>query len=255
MKLNSFLSALVIFLGMLICSSRSFAQTDDWNKVDSTGFYNKDITKRGKYTLVFINKSPVFGINVQQKLTGLFFKVYPEEAAYFNPKSATTVTLVIDPGFTGVAATLGALTRFDPQWFKNNPEDIDCATHELMHIVQAYDFRQYSNDSKTMPPWVVEGMADYARYVFGINNVNANWTLTAFSNDQSYKNGYRITARFFVWLEKHKDAHLMKKLDEVLRHGAYNDNTWVKLTGESADQLWAEYAANPALDVEYDKMK
>ena len=252
MKSKLIISSLLIMLSALCCANRSFAQ-DDWSKIDTTGFYKKTVTTKGKYTLIFISKEPSFDMSVGTRLIDLFFKVYPKEVKEYNHKSATTVTFIIDPTYTNTpAATSGAITKFSPNWFAKHPEDIDCATHELMHIVQAYDFRNYGNNESVMPVWLVEGIADYVRYQFGIENVKSNWTLPAFNTKQSYTMSYRVTARFFAWLEKNKDKHIVKQLDKSLRESTYTADTWTKLTGETVDRLWKDYAANPAVELEYD---
>lgn len=222
-----------------------------WQDIDTTGFYQKDSITKGKFTLIFINKEPSFSMETKQQLINLFFKVYPLEVKAFNHQSARTVTFVIDPGYTAVAATAIAITRFNPQWFKKNPHDIDCATHELMHIVQNYNFNGYGT-SAGLPVWLVEGISDYARYRFGINNVEANWVMPPFHPNQHYTNSYRVAARFLIWTEQHKNKNVVKKLDKTLRDGSYSQNTWKKLTGETVDELWKDYTANPSVQLNYD---
>jgi hypothetical protein len=126
--------------------------------------------KKGKYTLVIINNDPSFDTGTLRRMTDAFFTVYPAEARRFNPHTLTTVTFLIDPGYDGVAETDSGRCRYNPKWLKDHPEDIDVVTHEVMHIVQDY---HHDHD----PGWLTEGIADYARYVYGVNNVKANWAL------------------------------------------------------------------------------
>jgi hypothetical protein len=156
----------------------------------------------------------------------------------FNVNSATTVAFEIDTAYKGVAATSGTHIRFNPDWFRKHPEDIDVVTPELMHIVQNYG-------NNEVPGWLTEGIADYARYTFGTNNVAANWQLTPYKAGQNYTNAYRVTARFLVWTEKRKQLPgLVEHLDKAMRSGEYKPELWKKLTGKTIDELWAEYAAN-----------
>jgi len=60
-----------------------------------------------------------------------------------------------------------------------------------MHIVQDYG-------QSTGPGWLTEGIADYARYKFGVNNPAAKWALPAYKSTQKYTDAYRVTARFLV---------------------------------------------------------
>jgi hypothetical protein len=149
------------------------------------------------------------------------------------------VTFVIDPTCTGVAFTSGGTTTFCSQYFKNNPLDTDVTTHEVMHIVQSYT-------SPAVPGWLTEGIADYVRDTFGINNAVAGWTLPAFSTSQKYTDAYRVTARFLLWLELRFCTNIVEKLDAAARSGTYSANTWVSLTGSTVDQLWSLYSASPA---------
>lgn len=197
------------------------------------------ITRDG-YTLEYTNKSPDFDTAVGRRLIDAFFQVYPREAARYNKKATKKVGFVIDPGYEGVAATSGDVIVFNPAWFRAHPGDIDVVTHEAMHVVQAYP-------EDAGPGWVTEGIADYVRYVFGVDNAGAKWALPAFKPKQHYTQSYRITARFFVWVEKKRNKDFVKKLDAAMRGKKYTDKIWKKLTGSTLDELWKEYAANPAI--------
>jgi hypothetical protein len=195
---------------------------------------------RDGYTLEYTNNSPDFDTTVGKRLIEAFFQVYPKEVARYNKKAAKKVSFVIDPSYEGVAATSGDVIRFNPAWFHAHPGDIDVVTHEAMHVVQAYP-----NDAG--PGWITEGIADYVRYVFGVDNAGANWALPAFKPKQHYTQSYRVTARFFLWIEKKKNRDFVKKLDVAMRGKKYTEKIWKKLTGSTLDELWNEYAANPAI--------
>ena len=104
-----------------------------------------------------------------------------------------------------------------------------------------------SRRSGSNPGWAVEGMADYARYKYGMFNAQEGWSMPAYSSSQKYTDAYRVTARFFVWLELHVRATIVDELDDVMKSGTYTANFWVNQTGSTVDQLWAEYGQNPAL--------
>ena len=199
-----------------------------------------EVFDRDGYRLVFTNTDPKLDAAVKSKLISTFFKVYPKLAKEYNINSAQEVYMLIDTTYKGVAETANAHVKISSVWFHKHPEDIDVVTHEVMHIVQNYG-------ESTGPGWLTEGIADYARYKFGINNDAANWTLPAYKAGQNYDNSYRITARFLAWLEIHKKKGIVKKLDRQLRDHKYNDESWQKLTGKSLENLWAEYIANPEL--------
>ncbi|QHS59607.1 secretory protein [Chitinophaga agri] len=197
------------------------------------------ITRKG-YTLEYTNKSPDFDTAVGRRLIETFFTVYPQQAARYNRKTAKKVAFIIDPAYDGVAATSGDVVTFNPAWFRSHPGDIDVVTHEAMHIVQAYP-------AHAGPWWITEGIADYVRYTMGVDNAGANWSLTPFNEKQHYTNSYRITARFFAWLVKHKNRDIVGKLDSAMRSKKYTDEIWKALTGSTLDDLWKEYAANPVI--------
>jgi hypothetical protein len=213
------------------------AQTS-WKEYDTKGFTKVDsITKNG-YTLIFVNKDEQFSDEVKKEMIDAYFKVYPKQAKEYNPKTIKKVTFLIDPTYDGVAATADGLTRYNPQWFRKNPHDIDVVTHEVMHITQSYPGG---------PGWVTEGIADYVRYTMGVANKEAGWTLPASSPTQHYDNSYRITARFFVWLTKNVRSSIVKDLDKSMRAGTYTDDIWKKLTSKNVDELWAMYSASSAI--------
>jgi hypothetical protein len=202
-----------------------------------------DSVKKGPYQLVFINRDSAFatkGILVKQRMIDAFFKVYPEEAQIFNPNAAHKVIFIIDPTYDGVAATWADTVHFNPSWMLKTPTDIDVVTHEVMHIVQEYGY-------SAGPVWLTEGIADYARYKFGVDNAGAGWSMPNYKAGQSYANSYRITARFLVWVEEKKMHNFVQKIDANLRAHNYNYKTWDALTGKSLDALWLEYTDNPSI--------
>lgn len=224
-----------ILLGAAVTS---FSQDKKWEDIDSSNIRSVDTISRGKYILVFINKDTAFNATLKQRMIDAFFKVYPAEAKKYNAKTARKVTFIIDPAYDGVAATGGNLVRYNPKWFQKHPLDIDVVTHEVMHIVQAYP-----NDAG--PWWITEGIADYVRYKFGVDNEGAGWKLTPYSPKQNYDNSYRITARFFVWIEQHYDKHFVQKLDAAMRSKTYTDRFCTSTTKKTFAELWKEYGSNP----------
>jgi hypothetical protein len=206
-------------------------------------FYEKEVITRKGYTLTFISKDSAFSASTKQQMIATFFEVYPQEAKRFNPQTRKQITFIIDPAYAGVAATDAGIATYSPKWLREHPEDLDVVTHEVMHVVQAY------------PPnsvgWLTEGIADYVRYTYGVNNVQAKWVLPDYKAGQSYTNSYRITARFFVWLEKNVRGTLINELDAAARAHTYTPAIWKQKTGKTLDELWKLYTENPALELTY----
>ncbi|GAA4201690.1 hypothetical protein GCM10022289_15490 [Pedobacter jeongneungensis] len=198
----------------------------------------------GANTLIFTDKTGTFSAATKAGFITVFKANYQRMANTFNANAPKTQVFVIDSEYEGVAATYGgSIIRYDPRYFAGNPKDIDVVTHEMMHVVQSYKFNLPNTG------WITEGIADYARYIFGYDNPGANWSLPAYSSNQNYTDAYRVTARFFAWLENHGYQGIIVKLDKAMRDGTYNVNTFwsANANGKTVDQLWQNYIANPAL--------
>lgn len=199
-----------------------------------------DTIRKDGYTLIFESKDPNLDPAVKQKLIETYFKVYPTLVNTFNKKSTKEVLFVVDTAYKAVAECSGNRILFSAGYMKAHPYDTDVVTHETMHIVQGYGY-------SAGPVWLTEGIADYVRYVYGIDNAGSKWTLPAYDPKQSYTNSYRITGRFFAWIEQNVKKGAIKKMDKKLRAHQYDENTWKALTGKTLDELWAAYAESPAL--------
>lgn len=200
----------------------------------------KTITCNG-LTLTFTDKGGGVSQTVRDRLVQVFFTNYAKERSRFNTSAPTSVRLTIDPAYNGVAATGGSSVTCSASWLVGHPSDIDgCGTHEFMHVAQAYTTGE-------RPGWAVEGLADYARYKYGLYNSAAGWSLPAYSSSQHYTNSYRVTARFFVWLENRVRSTILNELDDAMKAGTYSSSFWTARTGKTVDQLWADYGANPTL--------
>lgn len=214
----------------------------DWNDRNNNTIYRSDSLTQKGFTLIFLVQDSTFSSETRQKLTKVFFKVYPREVKRFNRNAPKKVVFIIDPSYDGVAAASNAIIRCNPVWMKNHPEDIDIMTHEAMHLVQAYH-------KGNTPGWLTEGIADYVRYKYGVNNEKGGWQLTPFKPGHHYTNAYRITARFLVWLEEHVNKKIVDKMNTAAFKGEYKEPLWVEYTGKTVDQLWEMYAkaqqANP----------
>jgi len=194
----------------------------------------------GKYTLHFSGNDAGFSPQLAQRLIDVFFIVYPKLAKEYNKQTLKKVEFFIDTSYHGVAATDNGRVVFSSAYMSKHPADVDVVTHEVMHIVQNY------GDSDG-PGWLTEGIADFARNKFGVDNAAAHWRMPDYKPTQHYDNSYRITARFLVWLEKNVKKGIVKKLDEGLRNHIYTDVIWIVLTGKNLDELWEAYGKNPAI--------
>lgn len=206
----------------------------------TTSAQQTQVFSKNGYKLTFTNYDTTLDTAEQQRLINTFFTVYPELAKAYNKKTLKEVKMVIDTTYKGVAETDNGKVTISSAWLHKRPEDIDVVTHEVMHIVQDYG-------ESTGPGWLTEGIADYARYKFGVNNPTAKWTLPDFKSTQSYDNAYRVTARFLVWIEEKVKPGLVKNFNTQLRKHTFTDNSWKAATGKTLDELWKAYTENPVI--------
>ena len=237
MNLLSIKTGIAILL--LLLSSTLPAQSN-WKQLDSENAVSKDSISKNGFTLIFLNNSPAFDSVVGKRLIAVFYTVYPKEAKLYNKNTLKKVYFVIDTAYKGVAATSDGIVRFNPEWFKKHPNDIDVVTHEVMHIVQAYP-------NGAGPGWLTEGIADYVRYTLGVDNADAGWSLPEYNASQNYTNAYRVTARFLVWVQNKYAKKAVQKLDAAMRSKTYSAAIWEKLSGKTLDELWNEYSLTPAI--------
>jgi hypothetical protein len=218
-----------IFVSVLLMSAITIANAQ-----------TEKVYTKGGYKLTLTNNDATLDTAELTRLVKTFFIVYPKLAAEYNPATLKEVKMAVDTAYKGVAATADGKVTIASSWLHKRPEDIDVVTHEVMHIVQDYG-------ESVGPGWLTEGIADYARNKFGVNNPAAKWSLPEFKPTQNYDNAYRVTARFLYWIEEKKKPGIVKELDSQMRKHTYTDNAWKQLTGKTVDELWKEYAANPAI--------
>ena len=207
--------------------------------VDYSSFaQTQEIIVQNNYSLKFISIDPFLDSTVRNRMTEVFFTVYPKLTTEYNSNSLKEVTFFVDTAYNGVAEAGDGRVRFSHHWLRLHPGDIDVVTHEIMHIIQSYP-------DNAGPWWLTEGIADYVRHRFGIDNKGGGWSLPDYLPSQSYTNGYRVTARFLVWVE-HRHPGFVKKLDSAMRAQTYELALWKNSTGKTIDELWKDYGLEPS---------
>ncbi|MBI1390752.1 MAG: hypothetical protein GC154_20160 [bacterium] len=132
----------------------------------------------------------------------------------------------------GVAETGGTRISVFSGWVKQHPDDIGLVFHELVHVVQHYTHRA--------PGWLTEGIADYLRWAI-FEGKPQDWFPYSDKPD-GYRDSYRVTGGFFLWLETDRAPGIVKKLNTALRLGNYpGEEFFERETGMSVRDLWAEY--------------
>jgi hypothetical protein len=171
---------------------------------------------------------------VAGKLTEVFFDSYPKLVKRFdNPDKPAPrhITVVFKSKIRVPAYCTGDTVTVSVEWLTQHPEDLGMLTHELTHAVQGYP--------NPDPGWITEGIADYTRKVYGPKE-QPNWelpkTLTA---KNSYRESYRVAARFFEWLdEKHPES--VDKIHRKMQKGEFVTEDFERITGAPLDTLWEQ---------------
>jgi len=198
------------------------------------------VYERDGFVLDFRDEAGTTDQGTADRMVETFFAVYPRLVADFNPQASRRVTFIMDPTLQGVAGAGGDVVMYSSGYFQQHPGDTDVVTHEVMHVVQAYG-------DQPVPGWLTEGVADYVRNRYGVDNAAGGWSLGDYSPNQKLEGGYRGAGRFLTWLETHGHAGIVRDLDAQARAGTYTEDTWRTLSGKSLPELWAAYAAAPAL--------
>lgn len=167
------------------------------------------------------------------QLTTLFYECYPKLLERFENKekfAARHIKLVFKRGIKVPGYSHRDTVTVSVDWFEKHPEDIGLFTHELTHLVQAYP--------NSDPGWLTEGIADYARHVYG--PPQQRWALPRrLRPEQSYKNSYGVTAKFLVWVEE-KHPGTVDKIHRRMQANKFELEDFVEVTGKDVDTLWRE---------------
>ena len=198
-----------------------------------------DSTQKENLKLIFVNHTDKESLDYENVLSNAFFTVYPRLLETYNENALKRVYFIIDPTYDGVAYSFGDVVVFSYAYMEEHPLEGDVAVHEITHKIQA----GYKGSA---PGWLIEGMADYVRDKFGIDDPN-NFTLPEYNPNQSYEDAYRVTARFLKWIETHKYPNFVKELNDALIGGGNYEAFWSKALGADVDAVWQEYGQNPAL--------
>ncbi len=177
-------------------------------------------------------------------LSNNFSRVYATLAEYFNYGVMYDIVYTIDEQTsaayqTGGRNDLEKKIAMNASYFRTNRNDLGALTHELTHAMQSYKDSKYgAANSANGGSWLTEGVADFGRYTFDLSS----FSLPNYSADQKYTDSYRVTARFFLWLNQNVDSTFLEQFNEGLKCEAYTAQLFVKITGKTVDELWQMYA-------------
>ncbi len=137
---------------------------------------------------------------------------------------------------SGVAT--GGNVHLDTETFVREPEALDrILLHEMAHLAQRYSWYRRA----TMPYYWQEGIAEAMVFKLEKVNVPKDRPCKCSAVWPHYISGYSCTAAFLLYLETAYDPELVPRLNSAIRHGSYTDDFFRKSTGQTLDQLWAEF--------------
>ena len=130
-------------------------------------------------------------------LTNLFWEVYPKMYERFGVVSdaPVDVTIAVEAEGYEIAWAMGSWIHLRDEWLWNHPEDFDCITHELAHVIQNGWDENYLEYGA-----YIERFADYCRFVYAYDNGRYNdsgWTLQTVRDESTRE----TSVRFLVWLD------------------------------------------------------
>lgn len=244
-RLISFVLFAVFSLNMTVygnqptsCISFSNEHTD-YQTPEKSSVSNNDASSY----LTLIDENNLLEESVKNNIIKVFNEVYFNVFDYYNDGEYVNVTIEVTEIYSNPAYTVGHTICIDYTYLNNNPEDYDVITHELIHVAQY-------NIQSAIPIWLIEGMADYGRYKFGINNEAANWQFEAPNYAQYFTDAYKTTAAFLVWIEKEYPSFTVKNMNKIMKEGKYSNNYIKEVVGYSFDDLWIQYLAAHNISVD-----
>lgn len=209
----------------------------DENSGKKYSFYVKvyDVAGRDLDSYISIETNELISVEIEQKVTKLLYEVYPDIFDYFADGVYEKVTCTFI-SMDGVAYTSGRDMYVSAEYINSNPQDLDCITHELIHCAQYYS--TYDN------VWLIEGITDYGRSLFGLYNDQANWKLATYMQGQNYTDSYQVTGGFLKYVVENHNKNMILILNKYLKKGSCPDSVWVDNTGYTIEELWELYKAN-----------
>ncbi|WP_425615467.1 basic secretory protein-like protein [Anatilimnocola sp. NA78] len=168
------------------------------------------------------------------QLTTLFYECYPKLLARFehpDKPAQRKIRLIFKNDINVPGYSHRDTVVVSTDWLKKHPQDIGLFTHELTHLVQAYPSPE--------PGWLTEGIADYARHLYGPEK-QVGWSLPRkLRPEQSYRNSYGVTARFLVWLDE-KHPGTVDKIHRKMQDKTFKMEDVEELTAKNIETLWRE---------------
>ena len=188
----------------------------------------------GKY--LSLGHTNLVTVDIAKRSYDLIYAVYRNVFDYFNYGEYEPVVLNFTVGDYSPAYSNMVDIFLASEHMLANAKDVDCITHELIHCAQNYeDVNEYV--------WLMEGLTDYGRYLFGLHNEDCGWHLADYEPEQHYTNSYTVTANFIKYITENHCSQMPILINEMFKGQAgYQDSIWKENTGYTLDELWDLYA-------------
>ena len=163
----------------------------------------------------------------------------------------TDVELLIENEGYEIACAWENKVHLHDMWLHDNPEDFDCYTHELAHLIQngwSEDYLEYDS--------YIERFADYCRYIYAYDDGKYNdkgWTLQTVETE----NTRELSVRFLVWLDyelSSSDRDFMYDYFVLCSDCQFAKTDWpkawktlfagTKFEAKPIDEVWNEYSTS-----------
>jgi hypothetical protein len=152
-----------------------------------------------------------------------------EELRSDGYRPRTEIRMSLKPGYSGVAETSGGHITGSVSYFRRHPDDVGAMIHETVHVVQHY--------RGGGPGWLVEGIADYVRFF----KYEPGKMKPPRADRARYDGSYQTSAAFLGYLVEKYDREIVRKLNERLRKGQYQEEAFRELTGKPVAELGDEW--------------
>lgn len=193
----------------------------------------EDSESVGQY-LTLANTSYVTA-DIAKRSYDLIYSVYKDVFDYFNDGEYEPVTLYFTVNDYSPAYSDSQDIYLASTYMLSNPKDVDCITHELIHCAQNYgDVGNYT--------WLMEGLTDYGRYLFGRHNEDCGWKLPSYNASQKYTDSYTVTAAFLKFVTDNYCEDLPHIINQMFKKGGYDASIWETNAGYTLEELWERYS-------------
>ncbi len=186
------------------------------------------------------------------EITKLFWQAYPLMYERFGTISGakTNVAIVIEDGASSAWQGNDSVFIGD-EYLKANPNDYDCITKALAHIIQ-----NGWNTKYLEYPTITENFTKYCRYVYAYNNGEYNdsiWLLPDVNSEDSVA----TSVRFLVYLDEYfsEKKDFMQEFFKVCSGRKYVAKDWdqawaeilkdTELEGKTESEVWEYYKTSP----------